>query len=76
MASKKQIAGIAVAVILAIAATTYIFITPYNRIPGVRIGGTLTAPPADFTAIAERGVGTIKTGGFPPFVVHVSLVPF
>ena len=36
MASKKQIAGIAVAVILAIAATTYIFITPYNRIPGVR----------------------------------------
>lgn len=33
MASKKQIAGIAVAVILAIAATTYIFITPTTVSP-------------------------------------------
>lgn len=76
MASKKRIAGIAVAVIVAIAAITYVAITPYNRIPGITIGGTLTPAPADFTKLVERGVGTIKTGGFPPFVVHVSLVPF
>jgi hypothetical protein len=76
MANTKKIAGIAVAAILVIAATVYIFATPYNRIAGVRIGGTLTPPPEDFTTAFPRTVGIIKTGGFPPFVVHVSLVPF
>ena len=76
MASKKKIAGLAFTAVLVIAATTYVFVTPYNRIAGVRIGGTLTPPPADFTAAFKRTVGTIKTGGFPPFVVNVSLVPF
>ena len=76
MANTKKIAGIALAAILVIAATVYIFATPYNRIAGVRIGGTLTPPPADFTTAFTRTVGIIKTGGFPPFVVHVSLVPF
>jgi len=76
MASKKQIAGIAIIAVLVIAATTYTFVTPYNRTAGIRIGGTLTAPPADFTAAFKRSVGQIKTGGFPPFVVNVSLVPF
>jgi|GEM_PF-2077605 len=43
MASKKQVAGIAVALIIAIAATTYIFITPYMRIwGGDDLDGTLT----------------------------------
>ena len=76
MATRKQIAGIAFIVVLVVAATTYVFVTPYNRTAGVRIGGTITAPPADFTTVFKRGTGQIKTGGFPPFVVNVSLVPF
>ena len=76
MTSKIKIAGIAAAVVLVVAATTYVFMTPYNRIAGVRIGGTLTPAPSDFTTIGDRAIGTIKTGGFPPFVVHVSLVPY
>ena len=76
MASAKKIAGVALVALLVIAATAYVFIAPYNRIAGVRIGGTLTPPPADFTAAFKRTTGIIKTGGFPPFVVHVSLVPF
>lgn len=76
MASKKSIAGIAFAAILVVAATVYVFATPYNRIAGVRIGGTLTAPPEDFTKEYPRAIGMLKTGGFPPFVVHVSLVAF
>ena len=76
MARAKKIAGIAFTALLVIAATTYVFVAPYNRIAGVRIGGRITPPPADFTAAFKRTTGIIKTGGFPPFVVHVSLVPF
>ena len=76
MASKKKIAGLAVIAVLVMAATTYTFVTPYNRIAGIRIGGTQTPAPADFTTAFTRTVGQIKTGGFPPFVVNVSLVPF
>jgi len=76
VANWKRIAGIAFVAILVVAATVYIFATPYNRIAGVRIGGTLTPPPADFSTAYKRTIGEIKTGGFPPFVVHVSLVPF
>ena len=47
MASRTRIAGIAVAGVLIAAATTYVFVAPYNRIAGVRIGGSLTPPPAD-----------------------------
>ncbi len=76
MASRSNIAGIAFAAVLVVAATAYVFATPYNRIAGVRIGGTLTPPPNDFTKDYPRTIGELKTGGFPPFVVHVSLVPF
>ena len=76
MARTRKIAGIALTALLVIAATTYVFVAPYNRIAGVRIGGTITPPPADFTTAFKRTTGIIKTGGFPPFVVHVSLVPF
>ena len=76
MANRKQTAGITIVVVLAIAATAYTFATPYNRTAGIRIGGTLTPPPPDFTTAFNRSVGQIKTGGFPPFVVNVSLVPF
>ncbi len=74
--SKMQVAGLAFGALLVVAATTYVFVAPYNRIAGVRIGGTITPPPADFAAVYKRATGMIKTGGFPPFVVNVSLVPF
>lgn len=76
MASKAQTAGIVFGAVLLVAGIVYVFATPYNRIAGIRIGGTLTTPPADFTTEYKRAVGLIKTGGFPPFVVNVSLVPF
>jgi hypothetical protein len=68
-------AALSLAAVFVAAAIAYVFTAPYTRIAGVRIGGALTAPPADFTAF-QRSVGLIKTGGFPPFVVHVVLVPF
>jgi hypothetical protein len=71
-----KVAGLAVAAALVVAATTYVFTAPYSRTAGVRIGGTTTPPPADFTTEFKRGVGLIKTGGFPPFVVRVVLVPY
>ncbi|MFN7918156.1 MAG: hypothetical protein U0Q55_22620 [Vicinamibacterales bacterium] len=76
MASTKRLVGITLAAVLVVAATTYVFTAPYSRTAGVRIGGTLTAPPADFTQEFKRTTGLLKTGGFPPFVVHVTLVPF
>ena len=74
--SRKKLAGLAFAVVLVVAATAYVFTAPYARIAGVRIGGKMTPPPADFSTAFKSGIGTIKTGGFPPFVVHVVLVPF
>jgi hypothetical protein len=72
----KKIVALVFAAVLVIAATTYVYTAPYTRIAGVRIGGTMTPPPADFTTAFQRHVGLIKTGGFPPFVVHVVLVPY
>ena len=44
--------------VLAIAALAYVFMTPYNRTPGVRLGGTLTPPPADWSGLnIERKPG-------------------
>ena len=76
MASTKKVAGLAFLVVLIVCATAYVFTAPYTRIAGVRIGGTTTAPPADFSTAYKGTIGLIKTGGFPPFVVHVVLVPF
>ena len=75
MAGRMKLAGLALAVGLVVAATTYVFTAPYSRTAGVRIGGR-APPPADFTTAFKPGVGLIKTGGFPPFVVRVVLVPF
>lgn len=72
----KKVAALALAAVVVVAATYYVYTAPYTRIAGVRIGGTMTPPPADFTTAYQRHVGLIKTGGFPPFVVHVVLVPF
>ena len=76
MAVKMKVAGLAFAAVLVVAATTYVFTAPYTRTAGVRIGGRTTPPASDFTTEFKPGVGLIKTGGFPPFVVRVVLVPF
>ena len=62
MASRKSIAGTAFAAILLVAATVYVFATPYNRIAGVRIGGTLTPPPEDFTTAYPRRSACSRPG--------------
>ncbi len=71
MTSKMKTISLAVLAILVIAVTYYVFTAPYTRIAGVRIGGTLTPPPSDWNTVNGRGVGQIKTGGFPPFVVNM-----
>ncbi|PCJ24731.1 MAG: hypothetical protein COA96_08650 [SAR86 cluster bacterium] len=71
MISKQKMTSIVVGIIVVITATTYVFMTPYNRIAGIRIGGTLTAPPTDWNSVKGRGIGQLKTGGFPPFVVNM-----
>ena len=76
VSGRMKVAGLAIAAVLIVAATTYVFTAPYSRTAGVRIGGRTTPPPADFTNGFKPGVGLIKTGGFPPFVVRVVLVPF
>ena len=76
MTSKIRLAIAAVCLALAVGFVYYVFTAPYTRTAGVRIGGRTTPPPADFTTEFKGGVGLIKTGGFPPFVVRVVLVPF
>ncbi len=71
MTSKTKKISLTVLVLLIIAATYYVFTAPYTRTAGVRIGGTLTPPPSDWNTVNGRGVGQIKTGGFPPFVVNM-----
>ncbi len=79
MKSKGKIALTTGAVALAI--LTYVFTAPYpgntgwQRTPGVRIGGTETPAPADFTALNDVARNLImKFEGFPPFVVYLSYV--
>jgi len=79
--SKKKIAGIATGVVLLISVTSYVFTAPYpgntglQRTPGVRIGGTLTPAPSDFTPLNDlRGPLKMKQSGFPPFVIYLSYV--
>ncbi len=75
MTSKATTAGISLVVLLAIMVTVYIFVTPYNRIAGIRIGGSLTPPPSDWTTVNNIAEVQLKTGGFPPFVVNIWFVP-
>ena len=70
MSNKARI-GSLVAVVLIAGFLVYTFTAPYARFPGIRIGGELTAPPADFRSINDEGVVTLKLGGFPPFVARV-----
>ncbi|MEQ8954559.1 MAG: hypothetical protein RL120_10525 [Gammaproteobacteria bacterium] len=80
--SKGKIAGIAVGVVLLAGIIGWISTAPYlsneglGRTPGVIIGGTLTAPPNDFTPFMNTHQGPImmKQAGFPPLVIYLSWV--
>lgn len=81
MNRKLRITGIVAALVLVVGGATYVYTAPYlgnrglRRTPGVRLGGTLTPPPADFTPLNDVGVNLVmKLAGFPPFVVHLSFV--
>ena len=69
--TENQIEGVTIAAVAAIVVLGYIFLAPYNRIAGVRIGGAETSPPADWRTVDDHRVIRLKTGGFPPFVVNV-----
>ena len=71
MTNKIKIAGIALSGVVLAATVLYVFMTPYNRIAGVRIGGVETPAPADWNTVNNAGIIRLKTGGFPPFVVNV-----
>jgi hypothetical protein len=81
MNSRLKVPSIVAALALVIVGTAYVFTAPYpgntgwQRTPGVRMGGTLTPAPDDFTPLNDVGVNLImKLAGFPPFVVYLSYV--
>ena len=53
------------------AVVAYAVTAPYERFPGVVIGGELTPPPADWNTVNEHGVVLLKLAGFPPFVIRI-----
>jgi len=77
--SKGKIAGIVTGVVLVGAIIGWVSTAPYlsneglGRIPGVIIGGTVTAAPNDFTPLNGRIQGPMymKLDGFPPFVNYL-----
>jgi hypothetical protein len=69
--SRLKLAGIALGILAVVAALAYVFLTPYQRIAGVRIGGVVTPAPTDWHSVNNNGIIQLKTGGFPPFVVNV-----
>ena len=81
MNGKLKIAGIASGVVLLIGVITFVYTAPYagnqglQRTPGVRIGGTDTPAPNDFSTVNDVGTNLLmKQGGFPPFVIYLSFV--
>ena len=81
MNSKLNIAVIAAVMVLVVGAASYVFTAPYagnaglSRMPGVRIGGTDTPAPKDFSSLNDLGTNLImKLDGFPPFVVYLAYV--
>ena len=81
MNSKLNIAVIVTVMVLVIGVTGYVYTAPYagnaglSRMPGVRIGGTDTPVPRDFSSLNDAGTNLImKLDGFPPFVVYLAYV--
>jgi len=78
---KLRIAGIATGVVLLIGVTSWVYTAPYagnqglQRTPGVRIGGTETPAPNDFSTVNDVGANLLmKQGGFPPLVIYLTYV--
>ena len=76
-----RIAKIATGVLLLIGTASYVYTAPYpgnqglQRTPGVRIGGTVTPAPDDFSTVNDvSGNLLMKFSGFPPFVIYLSYV--
>ena len=74
MEGKARKAGIALGALLVVAAVVYVFVTPYNRTPGIRLGGSLTSPPGDWSTVNGERLLLLKPDGFPPFVINIWFV--
>ena len=81
MNKKLRIAEIATGVVLLLGVTSWVYTAPYagnqglQRTPGVRIGGTDTPAPDDFSTVNDvAGNLLMKQGGFPPLVIYLSYV--
>ena len=81
MNKKVRIAEIATGVVLLLGVTSWVYTAPYagntglERMPGVRIGGTGTPAPSDFSTLNDvAGTLMMKQSGFPPLVIYLSYV--
>ena len=70
MSKKTKLYSVLGAVVV-VAAASYVFTAPYERFPGVAIGGEPTPPPADWNTVNDHGVVLLKLAGFPPFVIRI-----
>lgn len=71
MTSRARLILLATAALLVAGLTYYVFTAPYARFPGVRIGGEITAAPANWNTVNDHGVVSLKLGGFPPFAIKI-----
>ena len=69
--SKKTTLCFILGAVVVVAAASYVFTAPYERFPGVRLGGELTPPPADWNTVNDQDVVWLKLAGFPPFVIRI-----
>ena len=69
--SKKTRLCLILGAVIVVAATSYVFTAPYERFPGVRLGGELTPPRADWNTVNDHDVVWLKLAGFPPFVIRI-----
>lgn len=67
-----RLSALLTGLVLVIAFIVYTFTAPYERFPGIIIGGELTAPPDDWTTVHNTRLITMKLAGFPPFVVYLT----
>ncbi|MGI9250333.1 MAG: hypothetical protein ACR2PR_03940 [Pseudohongiellaceae bacterium] len=71
MSKQYRTIGLLAIVALVVAFAAYAYTAPYERFPGIVIGGELTPPPDDWRTVNDPGVSLLKLGGFPPFVIKI-----
>ena len=69
--SKKTTLYFVLGWVVGAAVVAYAVTAPYERFPGVVIGGEPTPPPADWNTVNDQGVVLLKLAGFPPFVIRI-----